>query len=339
MPEQEHDPDIVRWGLHHLMEVCSVTNGGSPAVFTHYDKDLSSVEYVSEGFCESNDANVENDETDEKDKGLGYTNVENDEMIARAFQEELSRLAVEEDHGSIGEVHRKESVLAQDWISPSKRHEFESNQVQDSGDDEEQSCTPEMADESVLDDEVGKRINQMVPIRHVPKVNGEMPTADEAILDHQRLMDRLQIYDLVELKVSGDGNCQFRSLSDQIYRSSQHHTLVREQIVRQLRIHPELYAAYVPMGYDEYLKKISKDGEWGDHVTLQAAADAFGVKIFVLTSFKDTCYIEILPCVQKSKRIIFLSFWAEVHYNSIYPEGELPIMESKKKKKWWMFGS
>ncbi|KAJ0704934.1 putative ubiquitinyl hydrolase 1 [Helianthus annuus] len=353
MPEMEHDPDIVRWGLHHLMEVCPVSNGGSPGVFTHYDKDLSSVEYVSEGYCESNDVGGENDEMFNvasvgNDKGLSYSNVENDEMIARAFQEELSRLAVEENHGLVGEVHQKESVLAQDWLAPSKRHEFESSQEQDletgdrSGDDEDESCTPEMADESVLDGEVGKRINKMVPIRHVPKVNGEMPTADEATSDHQRLMDRcslsLKIYDLVELKVSGDGNCQFRSLSDQIYRSNEHHKLVREQVVHQLKLHPELYAAYVPMAYDEYLKKISTDGEWGDHVTLQAAADAFGVKIFVLTSYKDTCYIEILPCVQKSKRIIFLSFWAEVHYNSIYPEGELPIMESKKKKKWWMLG-
>ncbi|MFS8012464.1 putative OTU domain, papain-like cysteine peptidase superfamily [Helianthus anomalus] len=114
--------------------------------------------------------------------------------------------------------------------------------------------------------------------------------------------------------------------------------MISYHLYDQLKLHPELYAAYVPMAYDEYLKKISTDGEWGDHVTLQAAADAFGVKIFVLTSYKDTCYIEILPCVQKSKRIIFLSFWAEVHYNSIYPEGELPIMESKKKKKWWMLG-
>ncbi|RWW67099.1 hypothetical protein BHE74_00025483 [Ensete ventricosum] len=28
----------------------------------------------------------------------------------------------------------------------------------------------------------------------------------------------------------------------------------------------------------------------------------YGVKIFVITSFKDTCYIEILPSFQKSKR-------------------------------------
>ncbi|KAJ0046410.1 hypothetical protein Pint_06009 [Pistacia integerrima] len=35
--------------------------------------------------------------------------------------------------------------------------------------------------------------------------------------------------------------------------------------------------------------------------------------------------------------VIFLSFWAEVHYNSIYPEGEGPAFEDKKKKKWWIF--
>lgn len=86
----------------------------------------------------------------------------------------------------------------------------------------------------------------------------------------------------------------------------------------------------------------------------------YGVKIFIMTSFKDTCYIEIQPKVQKSNKgirifflgpctcslqvdgldhsvwlllqlvltfmfhcfliaVVLLSFWAEVHYNSIYP--------------------
>lgn len=106
--------------------------------------------------------------------------------------------------------------------------------------------------------------------------------------------------------------------------------------MKQLESHPECYAGYVPMDYREYLKKMSKSGEWGDHVTLQAAADSYGVKVFILTSFKDTCYIEILPVVEKSRRVICLSFWAEVHYNSIYPEGELPVLENKKKS-WWPF--
>ncbi|CAH9122251.1 unnamed protein product [Cuscuta epithymum] len=77
--------------------------------------------------------------------------------------------------------------------------------------------------------------------------------------------------------------------------------------------------AYVPMAYGDYLKRVMEYGEWGDHVTLQVAGDLYGVKIVFITSYKETCFIEILPRTQKSNRVIYLSFWAEVHYNSIYP--------------------
>ncbi|XP_074580524.1 OVARIAN TUMOR DOMAIN-containing deubiquitinating enzyme 12-like isoform X1 [Curcuma longa] len=199
----------------------------------------------------------------------------------------------------------------------------------------------EISDEySVADGEVGRRLNQMHSIPHVPRINGDVPSFDEATSDHQRLLERLRLYDLVERKVQGDGNCQFRALSDQLYQTSEHHEFVRQQVVEQLKSHSDIYNGYVPMAYSDYLKKISQSGEWGDHVTLQAAADTYGVKIFVITSFKDTCYIEILPSIEKSKRVIFLSFWAEVHYNSIYAEEEdLPTADTKKKKKWWQLGN
>ncbi|KAJ0027924.1 hypothetical protein Pint_35663 [Pistacia integerrima] len=131
----------------------------------------------------------------------------------------------------------------------------------------------------------------------------------------------------------------FRALSDQLYNTPEHHKYVRRQVVNQLKSHPDMYEGYVPMEYGEYLKKMSKSGEWGDHVTLQAAADSFGVKIIVITSFKDTCYIEILPNTKKPKGVICLSFWAEVHYNSIYSQEDIPSRESRRKKRWWNFGN
>lgn len=370
MATYDLDPDVTRWGLH-LLDVCTLTNNGCCNSITRYDQDLSQVEYVSEGYCEN-----------------AY--VENDEAVARALQEEFTRIDSLEASGLsyVGEENMQKSILAQDWLGPSKRHYSTGNDndkkaasnpgrnmedadpsknIMEEADDrskmendavaeigifhsgfspgekssyvEEFSNTLDITDESALDGEVGKRLNQMVPVPHVPKTNEKIPSADEEITDHQRLLERLQLYDLVELTVSGDGNCQFRALSDQLYRSPEHHAVVREQIIRQLKFHPEIYDGYVPMAYNDYLKKMSKNGEWGDHVTLQAAADWYGVKMFVLTSFKDTCYIEILPHNQKSTRIIFLSFWAEVHYNSIYPEGDLPASDPRKKKKWWSFGS
>ncbi|XP_010543547.1 PREDICTED: uncharacterized protein LOC104816422 isoform X1 [Tarenaya hassleriana] len=385
---QEPDPDVVKWGLQDL-EVCTLTNAGCCGSVTRYATGTVTHGCIREGY----------------NGGLtGY--VENDEVIAQLYQEELSRVAQSEALGFNNPS--RSSVVSQEWPrseGQENRGKASSNPEgsenrKDSGDMEDsnsarigsqeganspardtllmdddgdplRSVEIEEEDSCSLDNEVGKRLNQMVPVPHVPKINGELlPTEDEQISDHERLLQRLQLYGLVENKVQGDGNCQFRSLSDQLYRTPDHHKSVREQVVDQLAYNREIYEGYVPMAYNDYLKKMrrfhtrfphsfsidfivlfgrkpafslrylgaclrkSRNGEWGDHVTLQASADLFGVRIFVITSFKDTCYIEILPLIQKSNRLICLSFWAEVHYNSIYPEGELPMLETKKKKYW-----
>ncbi|XVF46294.1 hypothetical protein PTKIN_Ptkin03bG0016400 [Pterospermum kingtungense] len=353
--EQEHD--FVKWGLQ-LFNGDPYADGGYGGVLTQEDGEYYRGNYFRD---------------DHYDVGECF-NVESDEAFAHSLQlEELSQLAVvgspdegeeeddeeeddddDEDEGE-EELQLQLSGYQQDCIDQSVEN-FGSGQHcgQEEQDDsapsgscyspeekllceEDWSYSLELTDEYALDGEVGKRLNQMVPVPHVPRINGEIPSVDEATLDHQRLLERLQVYNLVELKVEGDGNCQFRALSHQIYQTPEHHESVRQQVVNQLKSNPDMYEGYVPMAYGDYLEKMSKSGEWGDHVTLQAAADSYGVKMFVITSFKDTCSIEILPNVQKSKRVILLSFWAEVHYNSIYPFGDVPAFGTKKKKKWRMF--
>ena len=104
MATRDMDPDIVRWGLH-LLDVCTFSNSGSPSTIIQYDPDLSQVEYVSEGFNH-------------------YENVENDEAVARAFQEELARLDSMEASGSsnLENQHDRTSILEQDWSSTSNRY-------------------------------------------------------------------------------------------------------------------------------------------------------------------------------------------------------------------------
>ncbi|XP_039132885.1 OVARIAN TUMOR DOMAIN-containing deubiquitinating enzyme 12-like isoform X3 [Dioscorea cayenensis subsp. rotundata] len=203
-----------------------------------------------------------------------------------------------------------------------------------------------------LDGAVAKRLSSLPSIPHVPRVNTFIPTLSDASLDHQRLLQRINAYGLVEVKVSGDGNCQFRALSDQLYRSPEHHKHVRKDIVKQLKKNRSLYESYVPMRYKQYYKKMSKIGEWGDHVTLQAAADKsrkcsscilqdgtlfqYEAKICLLTSFRDSCFVEIVPRQQPPRRELWLSFWSEVHYNSIYEYRDLPN-RYKPKKKYWLF--
>ncbi|KAJ0089181.1 hypothetical protein Patl1_32138 [Pistacia atlantica] len=300
---EEQDSGLLQWGLHFFECDPYLHSGYHGEIVQHDANDIYNGQY----FRDHSDAEC--------------NQVENDEIIARTLQEEFSQefsqLALAEDsqYSHAGEDHLQDSVQDHDWHNLSTRdyssgYECGQDESDDTGpscscsspgDGEEDSYSLELPSEYILDEEVGKRLNQMIPIPHVPRINGEIPSLDEATSDHERLLNRLQLYGFVELKVPGDGNCQFRALSDQLYNTPEHHKYVRRQVVNQLKSHPDMYEGYVPMEYGEYLKKMSKSGEWGDHVTLQAAADSFGVKIIVITSFKDTCYIEILPNTKKPK--------------------------------------
>ncbi|KAG8376574.1 hypothetical protein BUALT_Bualt09G0077600 [Buddleja alternifolia] len=330
----EPEPDAASWSFLNIDNIFSNNYYGDG---NQHDVKISQEQYITDSYV----------------TGCGST--ENDEIIARSLlEEDLAQLAIAEspELSHSGEEYFQSSTDVPNWHNSSNNYylgqedgPYETDDVGSlcsspgdrSCDGDDHSYTLEITDESELDGEVEKRLYEMIPVPHIPRINGDIPSVDEATSDHQRLLDRLKLYDLIEHKVQGDGNCQFRALSDQFYRSPEHHKFVRQQVVSQLKAHPEMYEGYVPMEYADYLKTLSKSGEWGDHVTLQAAADSYGVKILVVTSFKDTCYIEILPQDQKSKKVIYLSFWAEVHYNSIYPQGDLPPIDFKRKKKWWNF--
>ncbi|URE29336.1 OTU-like cysteine protease [Musa troglodytarum] len=202
---------------------------------------------------------------------------------------------------------------------------------------------------------LGKRLSHLDSIPHTPRVNGQIPDVDNATLDHERLSERLAMYGLAELQVEGDGNCQFRAVADQLFHNPEYHRHVRKAVVKQLKQFKNYYESYVPMEYKTYLKNMKRSGEWGDHLTLQAAADRFGAKICLLTSFRDTCFIEINPkeqsptrgmpfvaCMHLSLTLmdrcipeLWLSFWSEVHYNSLYEADDLPTRVPKRKH--WLF--
>ncbi|XP_042501056.1 OVARIAN TUMOR DOMAIN-containing deubiquitinating enzyme 12-like isoform X2 [Macadamia integrifolia] len=112
-----------------------------------------------------------------------------------------------------------------------------------------------------LDGAVPRRLSNPTPIhkfQHVPRMNSYITDVSGASLDHQRLLQRLHVYGLCEVKVSGDRNCQFRALSDQMYKSPEHHKYIRKEVVKQLKDNRSLYEGYVPMKYKHYYKKMAK---------------------------------------------------------------------------------
>ncbi|KAE8037468.1 hypothetical protein FH972_010055 [Carpinus fangiana] len=93
-----------------------------------------------------------------------------------------------------------------------------------------------------LDGAVARRLANLAPVPHVPRINSYIPNLSDASLDHQfQSSVLLNVYGLYEVNVSGDGNCpdmcnspEFRALSDQIYKSAEYHKHVRKEIVQQV---------------------------------------------------------------------------------------------------------
>lgn len=89
------------------------------------------------------------------------------------------------------------------------------------------------------------------------------------------LKQRLSYYGLHMLQVGGDGNCQFRSASQQLFGTEAHHGYVRQQAVEYMRSHKALFSGFCAdaVEFERYLARMERDRTWGDELTLRAISD------------------------------------------------------------------
>jgi hypothetical protein len=156
---------------------------------------------------------------------------------------------------------------------------------------------------------------------------------DDVFQAHMRIQSLLHERGLTEKIIPGDGNCQFSAVSDQLYGTPRHSKQIRKMCLAQLAENPRDYSPFVSgfTTYADYLRRMARQGEWGDNVTLQAISDLFGLRVRLVTSYHSGV-VQVEPKVMRSSRILWLSFFAELHYNSVYPAGEV-IPESPRERK------
>ncbi|KAK9791363.1 hypothetical protein WJX73_009217 [Symbiochloris irregularis] len=135
--------------------------------------------------------------------------------------------------------------------------------------------------------------------------------------DEARLQARLEKLKLDMQVVSGDGNCQFRSVSQTLWGTQDYHLNVRQKAVGHMREHQEEYQAFLGEGIDSYLDSMSRTGTWGDELTLRAICDSYGIIVNVLTSDQHNWFMRYKPREMKLLKEVFLTYIAPVHYNAI----------------------
>lgn len=132
-----------------------------------------------------------------------------------------------------------------------------------------------------------------------------------------RLQRRLQQVKMKEKReIPGDGNCQFASISDQLFDNIDHAKELREQAVDWMRKHkdwklPENNAKLsdfsCDMEWDEFCDHMAKSGIWGNHLTLLALAEvrtnpsSKKRKLFFLTFFLAAKQNDDLDYIQCGK--------------------------------------
>eukprot|EP00937_MAST-01D_sp_MAST-1D-sp2_P001094 g1094.t1 len=136
--------------------------------------------------------------------------------------------------------------------------------------------------------------------------------------DEKMMQEQIALHGLRELRVAGDGNCQYRALAVCLHGDEQKHGEVRKKVVAALETRRAAFQEHVVGDYDAFLARARADKEWGDHVTLQAAADAFQVCILLFAAFTDCAVIQVNPTgVAVTDGTVLLSFYPERHYNAL----------------------
>jgi len=148
--------------------------------------------------------------------------------------------------------------------------------------------------------------------------------------NRKRLNERLRLCKLKEKRfIPGDGNCQFASISDQLYDDLDHAASVRSEAINWLlknRNWKLPNGAHISdfahdQSWDEFCSELSRSGIWGNHLTLVAVSENYGAGITVISSNEGGNYIiNIEPSKIKLPKRILLSHYAEYHYGSVTKE-------------------
>ena len=149
----------------------------------------------------------------------------------------------------------------------------------------------------------------------------QLSREDAIVQGMQLLEERLAFLKLRTIESKDDGNCQFRSISRELYGSEKHHFAVRTAVAAHMRTNRVLFEPYVgdASDFDRYMQSMDMNKTWGDELTLRAAADAFGVEIHVITTDKEHYLLQYDPDASKSPRKLFLSYVSPIHYNTVQP--------------------
>ncbi|ETV92824.1 hypothetical protein H310_13031 [Aphanomyces invadans] len=118
------------------------------------------------------------------------------------------------------------------------------------------------------------------------------------------------------VSIEADGNCLFRTLSDQIYGDQVHFASVRQRIVAHIQAHRDDLEPFLEdeEEFDHYCRRMADDGVWGGNLELFAAAQVWQCNI-VVHQVDGKC--TTIECGSADARSFHVCYYNDEHYDSI----------------------
>ena len=135
------------------------------------------------------------------------------------------------------------------------------------------------------------------------------------------LLENLRVRNLKEVPVAADGCCQFRSVAYHVFGESGQHEKVRKEVCQHLRENSDHYAGFCEEpSFENYCYDMENTRKWGDSMTLQAAADCYGLVFKIITSNAGQDCLKLRPHNSRDAPEVWLAYLEESgadHYNPV----------------------
>ena len=164
-------------------------------------------------------------------------------------------------------------------------------------------------------------------------LGSEDQRADELRRQQVYAASLYKLFGLKRKSQATDGNCLFRSVSDQVYGNPQYHTIVREYTVDYMQVQRNSFQPFVAQSmrdFEVYLQLMRCNGTnykavWGGEPELQAMSELYQRPIIVYCGHPETgeayVHAEYGKGFEKRKDVqpVRLNFYQYGHYDSAVP--------------------
>ena len=132
-----------------------------------------------------------------------------------------------------------------------------------------------------------------------------------------RLLQRKYVLHVIKR----DGNCLFSSVSDQVYGTDKHSSIIREKCMDYIEKNKFFYSQFIEGGETQipaYIQRKRKNGIWGDNLEIQALSEIYNRPIEIYVNV-DKPIRSFCNDGDKTRYPIKISYHGNKHYNSIVP--------------------